>query len=61
MTSYEKGDHLVFFIKIEFLACMDSFVHTMGKVPRKNIDHRLSYDHFYALRLIDSFSENRRY
>ena len=38
-------------------------LHTMVKVPRKNIDHKLSYayDCFYALRLLDSFSENRRY
>ena len=28
---------------------------------KKDIDHRLSYDHFYALRLIDSFLENRHY
>ena len=27
VTSYEKRDHLGFFIKIEFLACMDSFVY----------------------------------
>ena len=27
MTGYEKRDHLGFFIKIEFLACMDSFVY----------------------------------
>ena len=42
---------------------MDSFVYAAynGESPRKNIDHRLSYDHFYAFRLIDSFSENRRY
>ena len=27
MTGYEKRDHFGFFIKIEFLACMDSFVY----------------------------------
>ena len=27
MTGYKKKDHLGFFIKIEFSACMDSFVY----------------------------------
>ena len=27
VTGYEKRDHLGFFIKIESLACMDSFVY----------------------------------
>ena len=31
------------------------------QISRKNVDHKLSYDNFYALGLIDSFSGNRCY
>ena len=63
VTGYEKRDHLGFFVKNEFLAWMDSSMCAAynGSSSKKNIDHKLSYDHFYALWLIDSFSGNRRY
>ena len=58
VTCSEKRDHSGFFMKIEFLEWMDSLciLSTIVKVPRKNIDHKPSYDHFYALRFIASFS-----
>ncbi|MCG8625417.1 MAG: hypothetical protein MJE68_25895 [Proteobacteria bacterium] len=52
MTCYEKRDHSPgYFIKIEFLAWIDSsmFAETSGAGFMKNIDHKPSYDHFYAL------------
>ena len=37
VTGYEKRDHLGFFIKIELLACMDSFVYAayIGESSKK--------------------------
>ena len=51
VTCYEKRDHSGYFIKIEFLAWIDSSMcaESNGAGFMKNIDHKPSYDHFYAL------------
>ena len=48
VTCSEKRDHSGYFIKIEFLAWIDSSVcaESNGACFMKNINHKLSYDHF---------------
>ena len=54
MTRY----HLGIFINVEFLVWLDSplGLEFDGKVPRENIDHKLSYECFYVLGFIISIS-----
>ena len=60
VTCSRKRDCWEFFINIEFLAWIDSSVCTeyngkSFKETRKNIDHKQSYDRFYAVRWIELF------
>ena len=57
MTCSEKRDLTEIFMNI---ACTDSSVYAEynGASFKENIEHKWSYDHFYSLGWIESFSEN---
>ena len=61
VTCSEKKDHSEFFNEIEFLARMDSFMYTKynDESFTKNIDHKPSYDHSYALMKVHYFNFQR--